>query len=58
MTLNERVHAVSKFGFNARQARFLVTVMLAWWCVCSEAVCAVCRNRLRPQGERVLRQAG
>ncbi|MFA5910155.1 MAG: hypothetical protein WC815_15345 [Vicinamibacterales bacterium] len=28
MTFNERVHAVSEFGFTTRQARFLVTVML------------------------------
>lgn len=28
MTFNERVHAVSEFGFTTRQARFLVSVML------------------------------
>jgi hypothetical protein len=28
MTFNERVNAVSEFGFTTRQARFLVTVML------------------------------
>jgi hypothetical protein len=28
MSFNERVHAVSEFGFTTRQARFLVTVML------------------------------
>jgi hypothetical protein len=28
MTFNERVHAVSEFGFTTRQASFLVTVML------------------------------
>lgn len=28
MNFNERVHAVSEFGFTTRQARFLVTVML------------------------------
>jgi hypothetical protein len=28
MTFNERVHAVSEFGFTTRQAAFLVTVML------------------------------
>jgi len=27
MTFNERVHAVSEFGFTTRQARFLVNVM-------------------------------
>jgi hypothetical protein len=28
MTFDERVKAVSEFGFTMRQARFLVTVML------------------------------
>lgn len=28
MTFNDRIHAVKKFGFSGRQARFLVTVML------------------------------
>ena len=58
MTFNERVHAVSEFGFTTRQARFLVTVMLHGGVCRAETVCEACRHGLRAQGQRVLRQAG
>ena len=57
MTFDDRVQAVSNFGFTERQARFLVLVMRHAGVCVPRQYAEFAGIALRTQGQRVLRQA-